>query len=180
MTSNSRLKVTANTSEMSVSANKSVQFVYGDISDCLDEFKLGIEFFEKGQHRQALHFFLMAYDLCKPDDIDRNKYTSYYGYLLCLKGDRAGLKLCRDAAKDELHDGDVFLNWARSELNFKSRKNAISALSKGLAKDPTHPGMKAMRNKLGVRSSAPIIRFLHRDNAINVFLGKTFRKHESE
>ena len=92
-----------------------------------------------------------------------------------MSGDRGGLELCRDAARSELHDADVFLNLAQAEWYFKNRRNTIKALDKGYVIDHCHPGIRKMRTELGIRQKQPIP-ILSRDNFLNKSIGKYMRR----
>ena len=95
--------------------------------------------------------------------------------LRVIQGDYGGLHLCRDAARSEYHDGDVFLNLARAEWFLKNRRRTIAAISCGLSIDKTHRGLRKMRKELGVRRRNPLP-VLDRANCFNTMLGKIMRK----
>jgi hypothetical protein len=48
-----------------------------------------------------------------------NNVLSHYGMLQVLNSNKNGLLLCRDAASNEISDGDVFLNLACAELQMR-------------------------------------------------------------
>ena len=149
---------------------------YKDYSLCDPSFTEGIELLAQGLIAQAAHCFELAYEKVTYSDIYHDKYASFCGYLRVLSGgDRGGLSLCREVARSELYDGDVFYNLARAEWYFKARKQTVSALRDGLKVDFMHPGLRELRKSLGVRKRAPII-FLPRTHALNNGLGKLFRK----
>jgi len=135
----------------------------------------GIEFLRRGMLSQANHSFEMAYEQVTYSDKNYNKYASYCGYSRVLNGDRGGLSICREVARNELTDGDVFYNLAKSEWQFHDRKRTISVLEKGLEIDAVHLGMKKLRQSLGIRQKV-LIGFLPRDNLLNKKLGKLFRR----
>ena len=91
-----------------------------------------------------------------------------------LSGDVTGLDMCRQAAKSELIDGDVYLNLARAEWHVENRKATIIVLKKGLNIDNRHPGLRQMREQLGVRQRSPLP-FLPRTHSLNKALGKLMR-----
>ena len=152
-----------------------IQFVYGDISQYCPEFKVGIELLDIKAYQKAQHYFQLAYESVKPNDVYHNKYASYCGFTRILNGDHGGVELCRDAARSEMHDADIFLNLACAEWKFHNRRNTIKALEKGIDIDDCHPGVRKMREQLGIRRRQPIP-ILSRDNPINQSLGKFLRK----
>lgn len=161
--------------ETLVSSNEGVQLVYGDLSQYCPEFKVGVGLFDIKANAKALHYFQLAYESVTPSDIYHNKYASYCGLVRVVNGDRGGLELCRDAARSEIHDGDVFLNLARAEWHYRNRKNTINALLKGLEVDERHPGLNQMCDDICMRKRT-VIPMLGRNHPINQMVGKLFRK----
>jgi len=148
---------------------------YRDYSLCNPNFINGVEFLKRGMISQAGHCFEMAYEKISYKDLHYSKYASFCGYARVLNGDRGGLSICREVARDELYDGDVFYNLAKSEWFFKDRKRTVETLHKGISVDHMHPGLCELRKELRVRKKVPI-RFLPRDHTLNNMLGKLFRK----
>jgi len=151
------------------------QETYRDYSLCSPHFINGIEFLKRGMVSQASHCFEMAYEQVSYSDVHHNKYASFCGYARVLSGDRGGLNICREVAMKELYDGDVFYNLAKTEWHLNDRKRTVEVIEKGLGVDDKHPGLRELRNNLGVRKP-PIIRFLPRNNLINKKIGKLLRK----
>ncbi|RDH84422.1 MAG: hypothetical protein DIZ80_02795 [endosymbiont of Galathealinum brachiosum] len=141
---------------------------------CLD-FVRGVDFLKAYSVTQALQQFQLAYDAAAYSNIYHNKYASYCGLARVLSGDRAGVELCRDAARLESEDGDVFLNLAYAEWHMKSRKRSIKMLEKGLEIDRKHAGLNKLQKHLGMRSKQ-VISFIARDSFLNKTLGKLSRK----
>jgi len=148
---------------------------YKDYSLCSPNFINGVEFLKRGMVSQARHCFEVAYEQTPYKDVHYNKYASFCGYARALAGDRGGLSICREVAKNELYDGDVFLNLAKSEWHFKDRKRAVDTLLHGMEIDCKHPGIRELSEKLCMRKKTAI-GFLPRNNIINNKLGKLFRK----
>lgn len=151
-----------------------LQPVYEDFSTCCDDFVEGIEYLKDRAIPQAVEYFKLAYESVGRNDIYHNKYASYCGLARVLSGDKAGLQLCREVARREIHDGDVFLNLARAEWFCQQRKNTVVALKKGLQIDNRHPGLRLMREQLGIRQRSPLP-FLPRTHKLNQALGKIMR-----
>lgn len=150
---------------------------YNDYSLCSENFINGIEFLNRGLLSLASHSFEMAREQCKYTNTYHNKYTSFCGYLRILTGNKNGLILCRDAAKNEINDGDVFLNLARSELYYHDRRRTIQSIKNGLEIDQTHNALREFQKKIGLRKKKIFI-FLSRDSFLNNYIGKFFRKRK--
>lgn len=155
----------------------SLQAVYEDFSACCDDFVEGVSHLKDRAMPKAVSSFQQAYESVDHADVYHNKYASYCGLARVLSGDASGLGMCRQAAVNELHDGDVYLNLARAEWYYENRKAVIVALKKGLQIDNRHPGMRQMREQLGIRqrSSLP---FLPRTHPLNQALGKLLRQKQ--
>ncbi len=148
---------------------------YKDYSLCSADFINGVEFLKRGMISQSRHCFELAYEKISYDDMHYSKYASFCGYARILSGDRSGLSICREVARDELYDGDVFYNLAKAEWYFKDRKHAINALIRGIDVDCMHPGIRDLCKELHMRKKA-VINFLPRNHMLNNRLGKLFRK----
>ncbi|MCW9012678.1 MAG: hypothetical protein OQL06_02750 [Gammaproteobacteria bacterium] len=154
------------------------EVTYQDYSACCADFINGIECIRWNLIPQAVKSFQLAYESVGQYDIYHNKYASFCGYARVLNNDRGGLELCRDVARNEIHDGDVLLNLARVEWHYRNRKKAVMALQQGLKIDNRHPGLGRMREKIGYRSRQPLS-FLPRQHSLNNMIGKLFRKEVS-
>jgi hypothetical protein len=151
-----------------------LQAVYEDFSSCCDQFVEGVEHLKDRSMPKAVQSFQIAYESVERSDIYHNKYASYCGLSRVLSGDRTGLELCREAARGEVHDGDVYLNLARAEWFVQNRKNTVVVLKKGLQVDNRHPGLRQMREQMGIRQRSPLP-FLPRSHPLNHALGKLMR-----
>jgi len=155
-----------------------VEFKSRSVSQYCDNFIQGLADLKEYAIPQALDNFQRAYDAVPYGDIYHNKYASFCGVVRVLNGDRAGIELCRDAVRQELIDGDVFLNLAYAEWHMKSRKRSVGVLKQGLMVDRRHPGLKKFQQHLGQRSRKMVF-FVSRDNVLNKVLGKLVRKKDS-
>jgi len=160
-----------------VAENENIQCTYGDISQYCKEFKVGVSLLDINASEKAQNFFQLAYESVSYNDLYHNKYASFCGLSRILNGDIAGLQLCREAARNEMHDADVFLNLARAEWQLKRRMNTVVALEQGLGVDRQHPGIHKMRQDLGFRKRK-FFPVLDRSHPINNALGKLFRTKE--
>ena len=151
-----------------------LQPVYEDFSSCCDEFVAGVEHLKERSMPSAVSSFQKAYDAVDRSDIYHNKYASYSGLSRVLSGDKTGLTLCREASRNEIYDGDVYLNLAIAEWFCGNRKQTVVALKRGLDVDNRHPGLRLMREQLGIRQRSPLP-FLPRTHPLNQALGKLMR-----
>jgi hypothetical protein len=151
-----------------------LQPVYEDFSSCSVDFVAGVGHLRERSMPKAVRSFQLAYDAVDRSDVYHNKYASYSGLSRVLSGDSMALVLCREAARSEIYDGDVYLNLARAEWYCKNRKQAVAALKKGLRVDNCHPGLRLMREQLGIRQRSPLP-FLPRSHPLNHALGKLMR-----
>jgi len=145
------------------------------ISQHSENFTQGFNFLKSHSLPQALINFRLAYNAVSYNDIYHNRYASFCGLALVLNGDKSGVELCRDAARQEMNNGDVFLNLAYAEWFMDSRKRCIGVIEKGLTIDKQHQGLNKLQKHLGKRGE-PVLSFVSRDSFLNKTLGKIVRK----
>jgi tetratricopeptide (TPR) repeat protein len=152
----------------------------GNLEDLIE---LGISAAKAAQYERGLIFLAEAYRHVGRDQHRLSgPLISFYG--LCLALHRGRIKeaaeFCGLGIEKDHYNPDVYYNMARVWVAGRSRRKAVEALEKGLALDPRHAGLKRLMAEMGVRK-APVIPFLHRDNPLNVSLGKMRRrKNESK
>ena len=108
-----------------------------------------------------------------------NNVLSHYGMLQVLNSNNNGLLLCRDAASNEISDGDVYLNLACAELHSDNRKRAIDAIQHGIKIDENHQQLNRACVKLDCRKKC-CFGFLPREHWLNRQFGRLFRRPEAE
>ena len=113
------------------------------------------------------------------NDGEYNSLRSYYGLSLVLNANENGLSLCREAANNELLNGDVFLNLACAELANSNRKRAIEVIQHGMKIEPDHARLKRACTKIEGRKKC-CIGFLPRGNLLNRLLGRLMRRSGQE
>lgn len=150
--------------------------IFRDYAAMSPDFRQGIAHLAAGEHEEALDAFARADFSTSRDDVYKNKYQSFHGFLLVQSGQSKGIEMCRAAAVQECFDGDVFYNLARAELKSGRRREAIQAIRRGLDIDATHTDMLHLRRRLGVRRNV-MFAFLDRDNVINRLIGKLTYGH---
>lgn len=98
---------------------------------------------------------------------------SYYGLCLALHRGKIkeGAEFCQLAVEREFYNADHYLNLAQVWQAGRSRRKAVEAIERGLGKDPRHAGLHKLKVSIGLRRR-PVLPFLHRDNPLNIRLGK--------
>ncbi len=139
------------------------------------DFVQGQRYFRQGDLKSALTCFKSAHQSTPTAHVYAHLYMSYLGLTEVLLNDVSGLNLCRRAAQEEAHNGEVFENLVRAELKLGHRKQACDALRRGQRLDKGSAGLRALRDEMGMRRS-PCLSFLDRDNPLNRVLGRlTYR-----
>ncbi len=147
-----------------------------------DLVQLGISAARAGQYERGLIFLAEAYRHLSQD---RHRLSgpllSYYG--LCLALHRGRIKeaaeFCWLGVEKDHYNPDSYHNMARVWVAGRSRRKAVEAIEKGLALDPRHKGLVQLRTEIGLRRP-PVVPFLHRDNPLNVSLGRMRAKSRDE
>ena len=81
------------------------------------------------------------------------------------------VKVCRTAARQEGYRPEVCWNLGRVLLLANRRREAHRAFTWGLRMQPDHSGIRQEIQRMGQRKR-PVLPFLPRGNALNVFLGR--------
>ncbi len=114
-----------------------------------------------------------AFERAHRRDTRDARFMSWYGVTLVLveKNSNLGVVLCEQALRVAGPEAELLLNAARVHLSLNQRERAVRAIARGLELFPKDARLVAARDALGTRS-APVIRFLSRNNPLNRFLGK--------
>lgn len=99
-------------------------------------------------------------------------YALALGHTHSLK---EGLELCLRAVASDKRNPHIYWSLAQLYMISGSRRKAVEAIEVGLRVTPDHRALLKLRDDLGVRQPPPI-RFLSRDSAVNVKLGKALHK----
>lgn len=126
---------------------------------------------ERGDYRGALRLFRLVLE--KTGGELHTSALSSYGLALVMEERRTKLaiELAERALKQEFFDARHWANLVRIYLAGGSRRRAIAILQQGLDRMPNDRILMALREQIGYRRTPPIP-FLHRDNLLNVWLGK--------
>ena len=87
---------------------------------------------------------------------------------------KEGMALCQTAMKANRRVAEVYYCLAQLQLTAGLRKQAVETVREGLSHGPAHVGLRETEAQMGIRRS-PMVPFLHRNNPINVRLGKALR-----
>ena len=130
---------------------------------------------ERGDYEGALRVFGVLYSAGSPPP--PMLALSYYGLCLALQENQTkkGIELCREALEHQFYEPAHYANLIQLYLKKRSRRKAVQVLEEAMEKIPDDPTILRVRQEMGYRSDPPI-RFLHRDNPLNMALGKTRRK----
>lgn len=152
------------------------------VNSAEERFRRGLEALENGRGRQAMALFETALELERKNGAKRPqaRYISFYGLCLALEQQRLreGIEMCRQALPMESYNADLCLNLARALLAAGRRREAYEQLIRGAGLAPGHQGILRELHAMGIRRR-PVLRFLHRDNPLNVFLGKITRRSKA-
>ena len=145
------------------------------VHEAESSYQKGCERFEDGHIKEALAFFSGAIEIERRlgGAHPQGRYLSYYGLCLGLTDGslHEAVNCCRLAAKQEGYDPDVCCNLGRTLLLAGRRREAFRALRWGLRMEPTNRRIQRELKRMGLRKK-PVLRFLSRTSAINVFLGR--------
>jgi len=147
----------------------------GDLEDLVE---LGVAAARAGEYERGLIFLAEAYrHLSREKHRLSGPLLSSYGLCLALHKGRIkeAAEFCWLGVEKDHFNPDAYYNMARVWMAGRSRRKAVEALEKGLALDSRHPGLLRLRAEFGTRRT-PVIPFLHRDNPLNVSLGKVRKK----
>lgn len=137
-------------------------------------FENGLDAMRAQDYKGAVRDFEKAVNSIDEHHVQYNRIASYLGLARVLINDESGLLLCRDAASNEMANGDIFLNMACAEWHCENRKRAIDAINKGLDIEPDHHQLQQVMSKFDSRKRS-IINFLARDHPFNRILGRILR-----
>ena len=99
-------------------------------------------------------------------------YMSHMGLCMGMMGNmRDGEIMCRKAVTLEPLKPILLVNLGRVLLEQGNREEARKAFKRAYEIDDTHAAAALELSRMGVRRK-PVIRFLHRNHPLNVFLGK--------
>ena len=140
-----------------------------------ESFQQGMQSLAAGNNRESLAMFEAAIQLEQRFSRSRPqaRYLSFYGLVLGLTRNevREALHFCREAVSLESYNPDLRCNLGRVLMRAGRRKEAHQSFQRGLNLQADHPGLVRAVRRLGVRQR-PVLPFLSRRNALNVFLGK--------
>ncbi|MDT8281189.1 MAG: hypothetical protein RQ982_00090 [Gammaproteobacteria bacterium] len=126
-------------------------------------------------YKAAERAFKKTLDSIDESDGHCNRVLSFYGLAQVLIADDNGLLLCRDAASNEVLDGDVFLNLACAEWHCDNRKRAIDAIRHGVKVDADHKQLSKACAILDCRKKC-CLSFLPRSHKLNSMIGRLLRR----
>jgi tetratricopeptide (TPR) repeat protein len=137
--------------------------------------RLGVSAARAGDYERGLIFLAEAYNRASANRGAKlpSVALSYYGVCLALHKGRTkeAAEFCQLAIEKEFYNAEHYLNLARVWLAGRSRRKAVEAADRGLALEPGNAALLRFRAEIG-RRRKPVLRFLSRDNPLNVALGR--------
>jgi tetratricopeptide (TPR) repeat protein len=130
-------------------------------------------------YKAAERAFKVALDSIEEHNERYNNVLSYYGLAQVLIDNQNGLLLCRDAASNEVFEGEVFLNLACAELQSGNRKRAVDAIRHGIKIDADNHQLNRACTRLDCRKKC-CFSFLPRSHKLNRFVGRLLRRPAPE
>jgi len=130
---------------------------------------------KREDYKAAERSFKIAFDSIDEHDENYNTVLSYYGLAQVLISNKNGLLLCRDAASNEVFEGEVFLNLACAEWHCENRKRAIDAVRHGIKIDANNERLNHACAKLDCRRKC-CFNFLPRSHKFNRLFGRLRRR----
>ena len=126
-------------------------------------------------YNAAERAFKVVLDSISENHGQYNSVLSFYGLAQVLISNNNGLLLCRDAASNEVFEGEVFLNLACAEWACGNRKRAVDAIRHGVKIDADHEQLNRACAKLDCRKKC-CFGFLPRGHKLNRFVGRLLRR----
>ena len=126
-------------------------------------------------YKAAERAFKVALDSIDEHHGQYNNVLSYYGLAQVLTSNKNGLLMCRDAASNEVFEGEVFLNLACAEWESGNRKRAVDAIRHGVKIDADNKQLNRACAKLDCRKKC-CFGFLPRSHKLNRFVGRMLRR----
>lgn len=132
--------------------------------------KRGIHAAEREDFHQALQILSGIYNEHSEDPVDG---LSYYALCLALveRKYKPAIKMCERAVSVQFYNAAHYANSVRVFIAAGNRRLAVQVLEDGLKKLPKDSLLLQIRTRIGYRRGN-VIPFLHRDNPLNVWLGK--------
>ena len=131
---------------------------------------------KSGRHDQALHLLTGPVSDIQNQEPKPRGYAdmlSMFGFTMCMvqRKRKDAVDLCRQAVDLDRLNPRLYFLLGRVYLEASSRKLAYETFQSGLRVDPSYRPLVQALVGMGVRKR-PVVGFLHRDNMINVGLGK--------
>ena len=126
-------------------------------------------------YKAAERAFKVAFDSIDEHNGQYNNVLSFYGLAQVLIDNENGLLLCRDAASNEVFEGEVFLNLACAEWQSGNRKRAVDAIRHGIKIDADNHQLNRACAQLDCRKKC-CFSFLPRGHKLNRLVGRLLRR----
>lgn len=126
-------------------------------------------------YKAAERAFKLTLDSIDERNGQYNSVLSFYGLAQVLNSNKNGLLTCRDAASNEVFEGEVFLNLACAEWESGNRKRAVDAVRHGVKIDADNRQLNRACVQLDCRKKC-CFSFLPRGHKLNRLVGRLLRR----
>jgi tetratricopeptide (TPR) repeat protein len=145
--------------------------------DVFEKIDTAVNMTKQEKYAEALELFEELLPILSSNDVAEKRVlstsSSFYGVCVAMVKRRyaEAAKYCNISLKSNFMDPDHHTNLALVYLERNDREDAIKNLHAGLRIQRHNKRIKMILDRIG-RRSPPVITFLHRDNPLNVWLGK--------
>ena len=136
---------------------------------------LAVEALKAKDYQAAERAFAEQMKTLASHDGQYNLVSSYHGLAKVLSDDGDGLLLCRDAASNEVFEGQVYLNLACAEWHSNNRRRAVDAIRRGVKIDAGNHQLNRACARLDCRKKS-CFSFLPRGHKLNRLFGRLQRR----
>lgn len=143
----------------------------------LDEIERAIALTKDERYAEALEIFEEVLPQLSSQDVTEKRVlsnsSSFYGLCVAMVRRRyaEAVQYCNLSLKSQFMDPDHLANLALVYLERNDRADAIENLHAGLRLQPSNARINKILDTIG-RRRPPVLRFLSRNNPINVWLGR--------
>jgi tetratricopeptide (TPR) repeat protein len=151
-----------------------------DVNAVEDRIRRAVSLTREEKYEDALEIFEKSLAAVDGGSVQQKRLAatafSFYGVCMAKVQRRYGqaVQCCQISLKHNFLDPEHHHNLALVYLERGDRRHAVETLNAGLRLDGRNRRLNRLYDEIGRRRS-PVIPFLSRNNALNIWLGKKFR-----